>query len=197
MGFKTHDNKVPDSPHLIVVPTSLIEQWIREIKVFFDKKKVEIYQLPGTEEEIESFFLDVQSPWVKSETPMPLRIVLITHSVSQSVTMSLLANSHVQSFASLAGARFKTQEKLGSKPPDSERSIKSASAKRNTTIFTRKWCFLTLDEVHEYRGEKSRQFVGAVAIAKHASATVGVSATPVMSNAKVCCYCGLPGVPSH
>jgi len=174
-----------------------MEQWIREIKVFFDKKKLEIYQLPGTEPEIESFFLDPESLWVKSKTPMPLRVVLITQSVSQAAILSLLANSHVQSFANLAGARFKTQEKLGSKPPDSARNIKAASSKRKTTIFTRKWCFVALDEVHEYRGEKSRQFVGAVAISKCALAMAGVSATPVMSNAKVCSPCGLPGLPSH
>lgn len=111
--------------------------------------------------------------------------------------MSLLTNSHVQSFATLAGARFKTQERLGSKPPDSDRSIKAASSKRKMTIFARNWCFLALDEVHEYRGEKSRQFIGAVAISKRALAVVGVSATPVMSNAKVCSYCGRPRVPSH
>lgn len=81
-GFKKLDQKIPDDPHLIVVPTSLMEQWIREIKVFFDKKKVEIYQLPGSEQEIESFFLDPESLWVKSDIPMPLRIVLITQSVS-------------------------------------------------------------------------------------------------------------------
>jgi SNF2 family DNA or RNA helicase len=91
----TSTGKVPEAPHLIIVPNSLMEQWIREIKVFFNKKKVDIYQLPGTEEEIEKFFLDKKSPWVMSATPPPARIVLIMHSVSHSATLSLLANCHV------------------------------------------------------------------------------------------------------
>ena len=173
-----------------------MEQWVREIKVFFDKKRVEIYPLPGTEDEIEEFFNGKNSAWVTSESPMILRIVLITQSVSPSTIMLLLANSQVQSFASLASARFRTEDRLGAKPPDTDRKLKVASSRRKTTIFTRKWCLLTFDEVHEYRGERSRQFIGAVAIAQCASAVVGVSATPVMSNAKVCRSCGLPGGPS-
>ena len=90
-----------------------------------------------------------------------------------------------KSFANLAGARFKMKERMGSKPPDTVRPVKPASSKRKTTIFTREWSLLAIDEVHEYRGEKSRQFVGAVAIANKARAVIGASATPVLSNAKV------------
>jgi len=79
--FKTQD-KIPNEPHLIVVPTSLMEQWIREIKVFFHRKNIEFYQLPGTETEIENFFLNPGNPWANSLTPMPFCILLITQSVS-------------------------------------------------------------------------------------------------------------------
>lgn len=89
--FMEGEAKIPDAPHLIIVPNSLMEQWIREIKVFFNKKSVEIYQLPGTEEEIEKFFGDVKSPWVESKTPLPLRIVLIMQSVSCSSSFSLFS----------------------------------------------------------------------------------------------------------
>lgn len=72
-----------------------MEQWIREIKVFFDKKTIEIYQLPATDEDVEAFFLNPKSPWVKSTTPMPLRLVLLTQSVSESATVSMPANFRV------------------------------------------------------------------------------------------------------
>jgi hypothetical protein len=52
---------------------------------------------------------------------------------------------------------------------------------------------VAIDEIHEYRGEKSRPFVGAVAMSMQAMAVIGASATPVLSNAKVSrCHC-LPG----
>ena len=74
--------QIPDCPHLIVLPNSLMEQWIWEIKVFFNKKSMEIYQLPGMEKEIEHFFVNAKSPCVSSHTPMPLHIYLIVQSVS-------------------------------------------------------------------------------------------------------------------
>jgi len=89
------------------------------------------------------------------------------------------------------------KQKLGTNPPDTDRFIKPLSSTRKTTIFARDWCLLAIDEVHEYRGEKSRQFVGAVALAKKATAVVGASATPVLSNAKVHSSSGLPRLPSH
>ncbi|KIM38289.1 hypothetical protein M413DRAFT_12967 [Hebeloma cylindrosporum] len=167
--FQTKE-KIPDSPHLIVVPTSLMEQWIREIKVFFSKKSIDYYQLPGTEAEIETFFTDPKSAWCQSKTPMPFRIVLITQSM--------------QAFATLAGARFTMSQRMGGNPPDSDYNVKKASSKRKTTLFTREWCLFAVDEIHEYRGEKSRHFVGAVRVAKNSLAVIGASATPVHSNAK-------------
>jgi hypothetical protein len=89
------------------------------------------------------------------------------------------------------------KQSLASKPPDSERSVKTLSSKRKTTLFTRNWCFVAFDEVHEYRGERSRQFVGAVEIAKCAVAAVGISATPVLSNAKVSLLVVIPDCPFH
>ena len=89
------------------------------------------------------------------------------------------------------------KELLRNNLPDMERSIKLSSSKCTTMIFTQWWTLLNIDEIHEYRGKKSRQFMGTVAIAKQALAVVGASATPVLSILKVHSSCGLPGLPSH
>ena len=64
------------------MPNSKFSMIIHKIKVFFNKKSIEIYQLPGTEEEIEKFFDDVTSLWVELKTPLTLWITLIMQSVS-------------------------------------------------------------------------------------------------------------------
>ena len=62
----------------IIMPNSEFSTIIEKIKVFFNKKSIEIYQLPRTVEEIEKFFDDVKSP----RDPLLRQIALIMQSIS-------------------------------------------------------------------------------------------------------------------
>jgi SNF2 family DNA or RNA helicase len=72
---------VQDAPHLIVVPNSLVDQWISELKKFFRKGTVEIYQVPIQESVFETYFTDENGAWKKSKTPLVFRILLCSASV--------------------------------------------------------------------------------------------------------------------
>jgi SNF2 family DNA or RNA helicase len=84
---------VADEPHLIVVPNSLTMQWTQELKTFFNPKQIEIHPLPITEAEVEAYFQSDE--WVKSQTPMILRVVIASHSVRNMIETSVFLNSHL------------------------------------------------------------------------------------------------------
>jgi len=85
---------VPNRPHLLVVPNSLVDQWTRELRIFFKKGTIEIYQVPGKEEDFEKFFIDPKMPWMLSKTPMVFRILLCTTSVCTPETTSSITDSN-------------------------------------------------------------------------------------------------------
>jgi hypothetical protein len=59
------------------------------------------------------------------------------------------------------------------------------------TLFNIQFCVVAIDEIHEFRGPRSRGFIGAVAIARSASLVIGCSATPIVSQPRVSCPVGL------
>jgi len=71
---------VPNRPHLLVVPNSLVLQWTRELKTFFNPKQVEIHPLPASEKAVEDYLQSDE--WLNSDTPMILRILIVSHTVS-------------------------------------------------------------------------------------------------------------------
>jgi hypothetical protein len=70
---------IPNRPHLLVVPNSLVPQWTRELKTFFNNKNVEIHPVPTAEVAVETYLNS--DAWVNSETPMILRILVCSHTV--------------------------------------------------------------------------------------------------------------------
>jgi hypothetical protein len=72
---------VPDLPHAIVIPNSLVDQWRRELKTFFKAHSLDIFQLPTVATELQKYFTAPDGPWKKSHHPLMFRIVLIPHSV--------------------------------------------------------------------------------------------------------------------
>lgn len=71
---------VPDHPHLILVPNTLIDQWFTELQVFFKRGSVDIFLYPTAAKDWKSFW-DSNSPYSKSRQPRIRRIVLAAHSV--------------------------------------------------------------------------------------------------------------------
>lgn len=76
---------VPNYPHLIVVPLSLISQWIAELHRFFRKGSIDIFVLPNTIDAVELFFHGRESAWNQSSHKYMNRIVLCAHPVSDVV----------------------------------------------------------------------------------------------------------------
>ena len=75
-----HDG-VPNRPHLLIVPNPLVEQWTRELKIFFASKMIEIHTLPTSEAAVEKY---LDEEFRSSSVPDILRIVICSHSVSAS-----------------------------------------------------------------------------------------------------------------
>jgi SNF2 family DNA or RNA helicase len=82
---------VPNLPHLLVVPNSLVPQWTWELKIFFNPKQIEIHTLSASEEGVEAYLQSDE--WLKSETPMIFRIVIVSHTVRN--TFYVLNYSHL------------------------------------------------------------------------------------------------------
>lgn len=75
---------VPNEPHLIVVPLSLVAQWGDELYRFFSRGAIDIFQLPTSLAALETFFSDPAGAWQQSQQKMINRIVICAHSVSDS-----------------------------------------------------------------------------------------------------------------
>lgn len=71
----------PMYPSLIIIPGTLIDQWHRELKIFFKPKTIEIFRYPTSWERMQQFWL-VKSPFQTSRLPPSHRVVLMAHSVS-------------------------------------------------------------------------------------------------------------------
>jgi SNF2 family DNA or RNA helicase len=73
---------VPNAPHAIIVPNTLINQWRRELKCFFKPHAIDIFVLPTARAALKDYFEDSSSPWKKSNHELVFRVVLVPHSVS-------------------------------------------------------------------------------------------------------------------
>ena len=72
---------VPNLPHAIVIPNSLVDQWRRELKTFFKAHTLDIFQLPTAAAELQSYFTAPDGLWKRSHHDDIFRIVLVPHSV--------------------------------------------------------------------------------------------------------------------
>ena len=73
---------VPNAPHAIIVPNTLVNQWRRELKGFFKPHAIDIFVLPTARAALKDYFEDENSPWKKSNHELIFRVVLVPHSVS-------------------------------------------------------------------------------------------------------------------
>lgn len=73
--------RVPNKPHVIVVPNSLVDQWRRELKTFFKPYSLDIFQLPTSGAALQRYFSDPDGAWAKANHQPMFRVVLVPHSV--------------------------------------------------------------------------------------------------------------------
>jgi len=72
---------VPNKPHAIVVPNSLVDQWRRELKTFFKPFSLDIFQLPTSADALKAYFSAPDGVWAQAHHLPIFRVVLIPHSV--------------------------------------------------------------------------------------------------------------------
>jgi SNF2 family DNA or RNA helicase len=75
---------IPNAPHAIIIPNSLVDQWRRELKVFFKAFSIEIFVLPSSTNDLKEYFESDFSPWKRGKHDDIQRIVLVPHSVRHS-----------------------------------------------------------------------------------------------------------------
>lgn len=86
-GLAEDDGKVPDLPFAIIVPVSLVAQWVSELKSFVGGKKLEVYVFPTAAVDWPAFWAPT-SAWAKSTQPLYLRVIIFQHSVRTSIPVS-------------------------------------------------------------------------------------------------------------
>jgi len=69
---------IPNEPHLLVVPNSLVSQWHRELKTFFCPHSVDIFRVPSVQKTLKQFW----EKFDESKHDPIFRIAIIPHSVS-------------------------------------------------------------------------------------------------------------------
>ncbi|KAF4584742.1 hypothetical protein EYR38_001973 [Pleurotus pulmonarius] len=159
--FMGTTNSVPNEPHLIVVPLSLVGQWADELYRFFSRGAIDIFQLPTSLAALETFFSDADGAWHLSKQKMINRIVICAHS-----TFQMMA-SEVFNMKKVRGAFIDCQRPL-------------LSEDVNKHIFGVQWCTAWIDEAHLFRGP-ARGLVGACQLHQCARVTHVITATPLFT----------------
>ena len=152
--------KVPNAPHAIIVPNSLIDQWPQEFKVFFKPHVINIFVLPTQSSKLRDYFNEENnSSWTQSKHAKIRRIVLVPHSVNTAAITICFKAETVQVFQSLTGMSFMGGNQNGGKDacPDDVCMLKTKGA----NFFKMEWCMVWIDEAHEFRTLSCR-FIGAV-----------------------------------
>lgn len=76
---------VPNAAHLIIIPLSVVSQWVSELQRFFRKAAIDIFVLPSSPAAVELFFHSPDSTWALSSHDLINRIVICSHPVSEVV----------------------------------------------------------------------------------------------------------------
>lgn len=183
---------VPDLPHLIAVPATLLSQWMGELKTFFRPKGIDIFVVPSSWAAMLEFFKP-GSEWDKSVTPMHRRIVFVTHSVSDTIGMSVpnatLTRTNSRQALQTIAVNLWEDRKTVSKddvPTTTSPDVfkEGAAALMKWTILGRKWCTVWVDEGHFFR-TASRGFHTIIALWQVARVVSIATATPLMTGPRV------------
>lgn len=70
---------VPDQPHLIVVPNSLVDQVWREFRTFFKRASIDIFILPSNPDQLSEY---LKTTVANSKHSGIFRIFICSHTVS-------------------------------------------------------------------------------------------------------------------
>ncbi|KAG2122464.1 P-loop containing nucleoside triphosphate hydrolase protein [Suillus bovinus] len=164
---------IPNLPHVIIVPNSLINQWYSELRTFFAPGAVEIYRYPSAESEFGDFW---NGPWATSATPLIHRIILVTHSIMATL-----------------GKVFDTRKGLAGhnshKASDETRSIRQRKQASKCLWAGREFLSISIDEVHEMRN-LTAGFYATLEVTKASVIKLLASGTPLYTGPMDLCNIG-------
>ncbi|KAF9487612.1 hypothetical protein BDN71DRAFT_1594410 [Pleurotus eryngii] len=149
---------VPDEPHLIIVPLSLVGQWKDELYRFFSRGTIDIFQLPSLLEDVKEFFSDPDGSWLQSQQKMINRVVICAHS---------MMTAQVFNMKKARGAFV-----------DSEHTVLSEDTEK--LVFSLQWCTMWIDKAHLFHGP-GHGLTGACQLHKCARVTHVITATPLFT----------------
>ncbi|KDQ27212.1 hypothetical protein PLEOSDRAFT_1106091 [Pleurotus ostreatus PC15] len=152
---------VPNEPHLIVVPLSLVAQWKDELYRFFSRGSVDIFQLPNALGDLQTFFTNPDDAWLQSQQKMINRIVICAHST----------------FQMMAGEVYIVKKARGGYV-DGPRPLVSDNIDK--LVFGIQWCTAWIDEAHLFRGA-GRGLTGVCQLHECARVTHVITATPLFT----------------
>ncbi|THV02122.1 hypothetical protein K435DRAFT_853107 [Dendrothele bispora CBS 962.96] len=163
LPFLKDSSKIPNLPHVIVVPGTVLQQWIDEIKILFISMSIDlfVYTCPksGNAE-----FWGPESPLSKSKQEPRNRIIITTHSSLQNDFTSA----------------FRSKQDKGKDPWILPRRL---SKPLDGMISEQQFLTVAIDELHQVKNIGTKYF-SALALAKQASVTLGLTGTPLMTAPK-------------
>ncbi|PPR00727.1 hypothetical protein CVT24_000951 [Panaeolus cyanescens] len=157
-------DRIPNRPHLLIVPNAVIAQWTTEIYRFLKKGTFDLFFPPSNPAGAEVFFMDPTCDWKRSTRPMHERIVVLTHS----------------QIANFASANFSTHKSLGGTPFDEGRkALKTSKCKEFWEI---RWALVAIDESHQFRVPTNKGAIGVMEVVNRSDANCLISGTPLQTS---------------
>ncbi|TFK19678.1 hypothetical protein FA15DRAFT_601103 [Coprinopsis marcescibilis] len=166
-------SQFPNRPHLIVVPGTLVSQWVHELRSFFQAKSIDIL-LYGTGEEAHNSFMKAGGLYESSKHEPCLRIIIATQSAIHQDFLRLYSNER------------RTRGVLPWEPPERlyvyERTVKF-------TLYGLEFFTITWDEAQSIRNMGNRH-LGALELLRKSHIQLILTATPLQTSFKDICALG-------
>ncbi|KAF8057085.1 P-loop containing nucleoside triphosphate hydrolase protein, partial [Lyophyllum atratum] len=158
---------LPNLPHLILIPGTLLAQWEAELKVVFKPKSFDILIYPSEKKYISQFWVP-DGPFHASKHQLCHRVIIASHSALQKDFSSLYVY---------------TKPAAGSLPwlHPSKKTVYETSAPK--TLYGQRYLSITLDEAHMYRNTGAKHS-SALLILERSVLRFILTATPLQTSTK-------------
>ncbi|RXW14189.1 hypothetical protein EST38_g11666 [Candolleomyces aberdarensis] len=158
--------KVPNLPHLILVPGTIVAQWVHELQVLFKPNAVVILLYPSNLSERE-WFWGPDGPFAQTKLPPFQRIILAPHS-ALSQDFSLL---------------YTAKREAHLKPWDHPEPRSDYNVNIQKTLFHQEYSVVVLDESQNFRNNGPKHSA-ALRVLEQANIRVVLTATPLQTSTK-------------
>ncbi|KAF8074473.1 P-loop containing nucleoside triphosphate hydrolase protein [Lyophyllum atratum] len=155
---------IPSAPHLILCPGTLVPQWVSELKVFFQRKKVEILVYDSQTDAAQ--FWGLEGPVQKSAHEARSIIIVASHSVL---------------FKEMNDCHMASKKKKGARPWDMPKARPSQTFV--DTLFGQEFLIVVVDEAHHMRNA-GRKHSAILRLLQQAKIRLIMTATPLHTSFK-------------